>query len=236
MKAYIKTSVGLVRQRNEDSMWISEGDHGLFILADGMGGHRAGDVASSLAARTMAHALASCQAPSSEAFMQAFAAANYAVFRRQKEDVALSGMGTTLTALWEDDETVLLGHVGDSRAYLYRDGVLRQMTQDHSVVGEMLREGVISEKQARSHPFRNVITRAVGTEDTLLPDVFPVLKQPGDVWLLCSDGLTDMAEDAEIAQVLAKKTPEDAADALVDLALGHGGSDNVSVLLLEVEG
>ena len=165
----------------------------------------------------------------------AFRAANHAVFQRQQEDPALAGMGTTMTALWLDGDHVLLGHVGDSRAYAFLNGRLRQISEDHSVVGEMVRSGAITEEQARTHPYRNVITRAVGTENTLRADVAEFLLNPGEVFLLCSDGLTDMATDEEIADVLAHCTPEEAAPALIDLALQHGGRDNVSVLLLEVD-
>lgn len=235
MKAYTQTSIGLVRKRNEDTVWISGGARGLYILADGMGGHKAGDVASALAARTLAEQLYTVDEPSPEAFLQAYALANAAVYERQRGDAALSGMGTTLTALWEGESSVLIAHVGDSRAYLLREGRLRQMTEDHSMVGEMLRAGALTPEQARRHPYRNVITRAVGTDDTLRPDVFKTIKQAGDVWLLCSDGLTDMADDEAIAAVLSTNTPENAARELVELALRNGGSDNVSVLLLEVE-
>lgn len=116
-------------------------------------------------------------------------------------------MGTTMTALWEDQEYVFVGQIGDSRAYLYRDGKLHQITEDQSMVGEMLRAGAITEEQARSHPYRNVITQAVGTEERLSPVVTRILKTPGDIWLLCSDGLTDMARDEEIAAVLADCQP-----------------------------
>ena len=149
--------------------------------------------------------------------------------------MSLSGMGTTMTALWEDQEYVFVGQIGDSRAYLYRDGKLHQITEDQSMVGEMLRAGAITEEQARSHPYRNVITQAVGTEERLSPVVTRILKTPGDIWLLCSDGLTDMARDEEIAAVLADCQPAAAAEELVHLALQHGGTDNVSVLLLEVK-
>ena len=210
MKAYMKTHRGLVREQNEDTICVAEP---LYVLADGMGGHQAGEVASALAARTLCETLRDMQ-PSADALTRGYLAANSAVFARQKEDETLSGMGTTMTALWEDQEYVFVGQIGDSRAYLYRDGKLHQITEDQSMVGEMLRAGAITEEQARSHPYRNVITQAVGTEERLSPVVTRILKTPGDIWLLCSDGLTDMARDEEIAAVLADCQPAAAAEEL----------------------
>ena len=233
MKAYSRTNTGLVRDRNEDTV-LADAEHGIYILADGMGGHQAGEVASALAAETLRDALAG-ESPAAERLHAAFRRANAAVFERQQQDSALNGMGTTMTALWDNGSHVLLGHVGDSRAYLFMNGRLRQISEDHSVVGEMLRSGAITEEQARSHPYRNVITRAVGTEESVRADVVEILKTPGTLWLLCSDGLTDMVTDEQIAETLRQHAPEQAADALVDLALEQGGRDNVSLILLEVE-
>ncbi len=231
MKAYMKTHRGLVREQNEDTVCVSDP---LYVLADGMGGHQAGEVASALAAHTLCETLCNVQ-PSSDALIRGYQTANSTVFGRQKEDKALSGMGTTMTALWEDREYVFVGQIGDSRAYLFRDGKLHQITEDQSMVAEMVRAGAITKEQARNHPYRNVIMQAVGTETRLNPVVTRILKTPGDCWLLCSDGLTDMAKDEEIAAVLAEYPPQEAAEELIRLALAHGGTDNVSVLLLEVE-
>ena len=234
MKAYCKSHTGLVREQNEDTVLVNE-EHGIYILADGMGGHKAGEVASDLAARTLMDALNGQGQPSAERLKTAIRRANSAVYKRQLEDENLSGMGTTLTVLWEKGDHVLLGHVGDSRAYLYGGGRLRQISEDHSMVGEMLRAGAITEEQARTHPYRNVITRAVGTDESVRPDVMEILKSPGEEWLLCSDGLSDMVPDGEIVQVLETCRGEEAVEKLIDLALLHGGHDNVSVLLLEVD-
>ena len=165
----------------------------------------------------------------------AISAANRAVYERQLDDEALSGMGTTLTVLWVRGERALLGHVGDSRAYLWQEGKLSQLSEDHSVVGEMVRAGAIPEAQARSHPYRNVTTRAVGTERSVRADVeeYPLTK--GSSWLLCSDGLTDMVTDGEISRVLGALSGEEAAQRMIDCALANGGRDNVSLILLEVE-
>lgn len=233
MKAYWKSHVGLVRELNEDTVLVDE-DQGIYILADGMGGHKAGEVASLLAATALRDALEH-QTPSLEQLQKGFRQANTAVYQRQLKDSALSGMGTTMTALWDDGDHLLLGHVGDSRAYLYLNGRLRQISEDHSVVGEMVRSGALTEEAAFHHPYRNVITRAVGTDETVRVDVMRLLKSPGSRWLLCSDGLTDLVRDPEIAEALADHSGKDAAERLVELALMNGGKDNVSVLLLEVD-
>ena len=233
MKAYFRSHVGLVREQNEDTVLTDE-QNGLYILADGMGGHQAGEVASLMAATILRDALAD-QEPSVDKLMRGFRRANDAVYEQSLSDSQYSGMGTTMTALWDDGDYLLLGHVGDSRAYVFEDDQLRQVSVDHSVVGEMVRSGAITEAQARTHPYRNVITRAVGTEESIRTDVMELPKQPGARWLLCSDGLTDMVEDAEIADTLRAYTAEAAVDQLIELALLHGGKDNVSVLLLEVD-
>lgn len=233
MKAYYRTHVGLVREQNEDTVLIDE-SHGIYILADGMGGHQAGEVASYLAAVTLRDALAEGE-PSVERLLRGFRQANAAVYERSQEDSQYAGMGTTMTALWDSGDCMLLGHVGDSRAYLFENDALRQVSVDHSVVGEMVRSGAITQAQARTHPYRNVITRAVGTEDTVRTDVMEVLRDPGAKWLLCSDGLTDMVEDEDIARTLREFSGETAVEHLIDLALANGGRDNVSVLLLEVD-
>ena len=233
MKAYALSDTGLVRELNEDTVLVREGKHMLCILADGMGGHRAGEVASALAAKKVADMLSGKQ-PMPADMMQAVLSANRAVYAQQKDNPDQQGMGTTLTALWEDEDSVVIGHVGDSRAYLYRTGRLHQMTEDHSMVGEMLREGLITQDEARSHPYRNVITQAVGTDETVKPDVLRTIKMPGDKWLLCSDGLSDMVEDSEIARVIGQYSAREAAQVLMSMALKNGGRDNVSVILLEV--
>lgn len=233
MKAYYKSHVGLVREQNEDTVLVDE-RRGIFILADGMGGHNAGEVASLLAAETLRDALQG-QTASADLLRLAFRRANRAVFERQLGEESLSGMGTTLTALWEEGDHVLLGHVGDSRAYLYAGGRLRQISEDHSYVADLVRAGAITEEEAFHHPRRNVITRAVGTDESVRADVVEILKAPGEKWLLCSDGLTDLVRDPEIAEILAQFSGQEAVEQLVDKALLYGGKDNVSVLLVEVD-
>ena len=233
MKAYYKSHAGLVREQNEDTVLVDD-RQGIYILADGMGGHQAGEVASLLAATALRDALAE-QTPSAEGMRQGFRAANSAVYQRSLEESEYYGMGTTMTALWDHGDHILLGHVGDSRAYLFRGGRLRQISEDHSFVGDLLRAGAITEDEAFHHPRRNVITRAVGTDETVQADVMEILKTPGEKWLLCSDGLTDLVRDPEIAETLESQDSADAVDRLIELALLNGGKDNVSVLLLEVD-
>lgn len=235
MKAYSVTHTGLVREQNEDTIRVVDGVHGLYILADGMGGHLAGEVASCMTADEIEKRLAKCDAPSTEILREAIAQANAIVYEKQLTEPEMKGMGTTLTVLWEGDEHVFIGHVGDSRAYLLRDGNFRQMTEDHSFVGDLVRAGAITPEAARTHPRRNVITQAVGGDISVKPDVFQILKSPGDRWLLCSDGLTDMAEDQQILSAIAGGVNDDAVQKLLRLALDGGGKDNVSVILLEVE-
>lgn len=235
MKAYPVTHTGLVRPQNEDTVRAVEGLHGLYILADGMGGHQAGEVASQMTCDVLEEQLRDCTEPTLGRLQTAIVQANQAVYEKQKTSPEMQGMGTTLTVLWEGDDHVFVGQVGDSRAYLLRGGKLLQMTEDHSMVGELLRSGAITEEQARVHPYRNVITRAVGTDETVKADVTRFLKERGDIWLLCSDGLTDMVEDWQIERTLLENPLSGAAEKLLDMALANGGKDNVSVMLLEVE-
>ena len=235
MRAYPATHQGLVREQNEDTVRVVDGAHGLYILADGMGGHLAGEVASCMTADEIEKRLRGCDTPSTEILREAILQANAVVYEKQLGDPSLMGMGTTLTVLWEDGEYVYIGHVGDSRAYLLRDGSFRQMTEDHSFVADLVRAGAITPEAARTHPRRNVITQAVGTDIAVKPDVFRIIKTPGDKWLLCSDGLTDMAEDQQILSALDGGVNDETAQKLLQLALDGGGKDNVSVILLEVE-
>ena len=227
MQIYAKTHKGLVRPTNQDSLLVS---HNLYGVADGMGGHRGGETASRIAVQVVRNLLQG-KTPEENSLRISMDAANRRIFDMQRHELALSGMGTTLTVLWENRAELLIAHVGDSRAYLYRDGALSCQTQDHSVVGELLRNHVITPAIAKTHPYRSVITRALGTDPTVEPDILHVEKKAGDVWLVCSDGLYNMVEDAEISEVLGKLSDEPAADRLLELALDHGGHDNVSLLL-----
>ena len=233
MKIASQTNVGLVRASNQDSLLIQEGKHGLFGVADGMGGHKSGDVASRMAVLMLGRVLEGA-APDEALLRAGIEEVNALLFEEQKKDDALSGMGTTLTVIWEDENRILLGHVGDSRAYLMHAGELRQISTDHSMVGEMLRDGLITEAQAKKHPFRNVITRAVGTAESVDVDIMVLEKNPGDRYLLCSDGLTEYVDRVTMQTILQKTPNEEAVEKLMELALQGGGRDNISILIAEV--
>ncbi|MGI6635721.1 MAG: Stp1/IreP family PP2C-type Ser/Thr phosphatase [Christensenellales bacterium] len=232
MKAVMRTHPGKVRPSNQDAAYVSEQGFRLYAVADGMGGHRGGDVASAMAIEGLAQ-LQNAE-PGEQAIRTCFSAINQAIHDRQEAEEALQGMGTTLTLLWETDDSMLLGHVGDSRAYLYRQGRLYQVSRDHSLVGELLRTGVIDKEAAREYPYRHIITRAVGTDSRLACDTAVMDKLAGDRWLLCSDGLTDHVMDEEIQRCLALEDMDAGADELMELALDAGGQDNITLVLLEV--
>ena len=223
-----RTDVGRGRPENEDSLLVDL-DDGLYAVADGMGGHRAGEVASATAIEALKTAYLGGQR-----LDEAVVAANDAVFARAAEDAALRGMGTTLTAMALKDSTALLGHVGDSRAYLMRDGAVTQVTEDHSLVEQLVREGRLSPEEAQNHPQRAIITRALGVDPDVQVDTYRLDLKPGDRLLICSDGLTNMLSDDTIAQTLRRHVdPQQAADTLVDMANQAGGDDNITVVLVD---
>lgn len=225
-----RTHAGWVRPNNQDTLLLAGR---LYGVADGMGGHNGGEVASNGAAAVIGDMLSGLE-PNEKRLESGIQAANRRLYEQQAQDAALSGMGTTVTVLWEGNEEVFVGHVGDSRAYLLRDGVLIQVTQDHSVVAEMMRQGILTKEKAKKHPYRNVITRAVGTSSGIEVDVIRKDKKPGDIWLICSDGLYGMVEESEVESALKTLSLEDAAEHLLKLALDNGGRDNVSLVLLKV--
>ena len=227
MQVYSRTHRGMVRSTNQDTLLIR---NNLFGVADGMGGHLGGETASQLAVQVIENMLSN-KPPSQTILRIGVEAANRRVFERQKYDFALRGMGTTLTFLWESKDIVYIAHVGDSRAYLLRDGKFKCMTNDHSVVGEMIRNNTLTKVEAKVHPYRSVITRAIGTSPVVEVDLLEVKKKPGDVWLICSDGLFNMLEDAEIEDVLVHIREEEAVEKLLELTLERGAEDNVSILL-----
>ena len=231
-RSAVVTDTGRRRRRNEDS-YVCEPP--LFAVADGMGGAQAGEVASRLAAAVLEEA--NGDELREERIVELIQEANRRVFQRSSEDPAASGMGTTMTvAVTGPDGNVSIGHVGDSRAYRIREGGLEQLTKDHSLVGELMRSGKLSPEEAESHPQRSVITRAVGTEPDVDVDTFSVDTEPGDVFLLCSDGLTDMVSDDTIQTVIAAGDGdlERAARKLVEAANSSGGEDNITVLVFEI--
>ena len=233
-RSAVVTDTGRRRRRNEDS-YVREPP--LFAVADGMGGAQAGEVASRLAAAVLEEANGDELAENR--IVELIQEANRRVFRRAHEDPSATGMGTTMTvAVTGRDGTVSIGHVGDSRAYRIRGGRLEQLTKDHSLVGELMRSGKLSPEEAETHPQRSVITRAVGTEPDVDVDTFTVDAEPGDVFLLCSDGLTDMVSDPAIQSLFAERTGdlEDVARRLVEEANSSGGEDNITVVVFEIVG
>lgn len=222
------TDVGQVRPGNEDDLLVDDA-LGLIAVADGMGGHQAGEVASATALEAIRAAAAR-----GTALTEAIEYANSAVFDKAAGDPDLRGMGTTVTA-FTTRNGAQLGHVGDSRAYLLRAGELEQLTTDHSLVEELVREGRLTPEEAAVHPRRSVITRALGIEPTVQVDRIPLDLVTGDRLLLCSDGLTSMLRDDDIAKVL-RRIPEPArvARALIDAANAAGGDDNITVIILDV--
>jgi protein phosphatase len=226
------TDVGRERSGNEDRFLVDEDRH-LYAVADGMGGHRAGEVASATAIETLQDAYRA-----GRALDEAMEEANSAVFAKASSNAEMRGMGTTLTAVaLVDDRTALLGHVGDSRAYLMRDGDVTQVTDDHSLVEQLVREGRLSPEEAARHPQRAIITRALGVDPDVEVDTYRIDLRPGDRILLCSDGLTNMVDDRTIAGLLRRqRDPQQAAKALVDAANRAGGDDNITCVVVDVLG
>ena len=225
------TDVGKVRAVNQDALVVDE-ELCLYGVADGMGGHNGGETASA-GARDGVIAALQGKEPSLDALRDAITAANAAIFQQQAADESLSGMGTTLSVIWMSEHFVYLGHVGDSRVYRFREGKLEQMTDDHSLVGELVRAGYLTPEQAENHPNKNVILRAVGTEEGIDIDLAVEERKPGDLWLICSDGLHGMVKDDKMEALLSVNTAEAAANILMDAALAAGGRDNISVVLVQ---
>ena len=173
------------------------------------------------------------KSPDADTLTEAVKTVNRELWQRQEEDASLSGMGTTLTILWPSKCGMIIGQVGDSRAYLLRNGELKQITNDHSMVADMVRKGVLTEEQAACHPMRNYITRAVGTEENVEIDITIHERKQGDRWLVCSDGLYGMVKKSELCALAAEEDPEQAADKLLQAALEGGGKDNISLVILQ---
>jgi len=227
------SDTGRRRLRNEDA-YICEPP--LFAVADGMGGARAGEIAAGLAAAALEEAGAETRG--AEGVAALITEANRRIWERSLTDPETAGMGTTVTAALVDaaSGTVAIGHVGDSRAYLLRGGAIEQLTTDHSLVAELVESGILTPEEAERHPQRSAITRALGTEPTVDVDAFTVETRAGDVFLLCSDGLSIMVADEDVAAVIeaAERDPARAAEGLVAAANARGGEDNVTVVLFEI--
>ena len=246
-----KTDTGMVREHNEDCFLIMP-ENGIAILADGMGGHLAGEVASAMAIDRVAHYLLNVFAVSdaekapgknsaafeSAALVEAIKSANAAIHDASLTRPEQSGMGTTIVAAAFHNNTLTVAHVGDSRMYRYRNGELSQVTEDHSMVQELLRRGLMTQDEARTSLNRNLVTRALGIDPMVEVDVLQQQFEDGDLYLLCSDGLNDVLTDDEIAAVLAQHpdSMDAAAQQLIADVNARGGPDNVSIVLIHTEG
>lgn len=247
MKAFGLSHVGRQRQHNEDS-WLVESNARLFLVADGMGGHAAGEIASRIAVDSISefilhtkeddgtwpHAYDEHYKRSTNRLVAAVRLANTRVLEAMRKDARLRGMGTTVVACLADDETMSVAHVGDSRAYLIRNGELSRITNDHSWVFEQVQAGMLTEAEAEKHPLRNVITRALGGALSVSPDASEIEVRKGDVYLLCSDGLTGMVPEEEILRVVTQNSDdlEQACQKLIDTANERGGLDNITAVLI----
>lgn len=241
---FAETDSGLMRENNEDSVGFDDAT-GVAVLADGMGGYNAGEVASGMAT-SVVHAemrrwLAESAAMATvqdirRALEICVGNANTAVFRAAHSNAQYSGMGTTLVAGVFRGADLVIGHIGDSRCYRLRDGELIQITRDHSLLQEQIDAGLLTPEQAALSMNKNLVTRALGVDDAVLLEVREHAVEPGDIYLMCSDGLSDMVRDQDIAKILQLPSPpQSRAKALVELANAHGGRDNITVLLVQAE-
>lgn len=229
-----------MRKANEDNLFADANEHrGIFIVADGMGGHAAGEVASEMAVQTITRELADVNdltrpgAPSRVS--EALRLANRTVYQRTVSEVEKLGMGTTASAMLLSDTHYIIGHVGDSRIYLCREGELKQLTRDHSLVQEQVDAGLLTPEQAKRHPQSNVITRCIGMGSEIEPDILEGGAMIGDVFLLASDGLTGMVDDRRITSLLVSRaSPERIVNALIAEANNNGGIDNITAIVVKV--
>ena len=242
------TDVGMKRDHNEDSFLVNEG-LGLFVVADGMGGHAGGETASKLAVQSIERELQSAklrpdnpfestaplaETPLADAFRDAVESACAAIHDTAKLNPQLEGMGTTTVGLLVFDHAALVGHVGDSRAYLFRGADSVQITEDHSLVNEQVLAGLLTKEEAKVSRFKNIITRSVGFEEDVLVDIMGIPLRPGDVFVLCSDGLANLVEMDEIGEMVRSHPLAEVSQRLVDLANARGGDDNITVVAVKV--
>ena len=236
MKVYAITDTGRVRPINEDSFYVPAEGERFCAVADGMGGHNAGEVASALAVETFSRIMRGVKHITAEALYAAVERANDAVFEAALENEGMSGMGTTFSALAVQDETVYIAHVGDSRVYLVRRGAIMQLTTDHTLVEEMVQKGMLTPREARLHPKRNIITRALGTDAHVEIDLIELGVRPGDVFFLCSDGMTNFVEEREILAIACGDADwNEKLKKLLSIALENGGADNITALFAAFE-
>ncbi len=236
-----RTDIGMIRAGNEDSLYADANAwRGLFIVADGMGGHAAGEVASEMAVQIVERELQSVKDlhddTAIERMVHALKEANSKIFERTLSEADKQGMGTTSSVLMLGGSRYVIGQVGDSRIYMLRDGSLSQVTRDHSYVQEQVDAGYLTPEQARYHPYSNVITRCVGASENVEPDTYTGEVKAGDVFLVASDGLTGMVDDRRLHQILlARVKPAQMVDALISEANGRGGLDNITAIVIKVE-
>jgi len=235
-----RTDVGMIRSGNEDNYAVNaNGDRGLFVVADGMGGHAAGEVASEMAVQTLERELAGIrdltEAGMGDRVMEALRLANRNIHDRTITEVDKQGMGTTASVLLVAGGRYMIGQVGDSRVYLLRDGGLHQLTKDHSYVQEQVDAGFLTPEQARYHPYSNVITRCVGASPDVQPDIYQGDVRLGDLFLVASDGLTGMVDDRRLQMLLMSRAePDRKVHALISEANGRGGLDNITAIVVQV--
>ncbi|MEZ0390664.1 MAG: Stp1/IreP family PP2C-type Ser/Thr phosphatase [Pseudobdellovibrionaceae bacterium] len=237
IQVWCRTDKGLKRDSNQDSYLINK-NLGLYIVADGMGGHSGGEVASAMATKVVEDVVYrhhNTSAHPREILSKAYREASNRIYDRASQDSRLTGMGTTMVLCYLKGNSAFVANVGDSRAYLYNKPNFWQLTEDHSLMNEQLRAGVITEDQMKSFMNKNVITRSVGYERDVEVDVLERAIVPGDCFLLCSDGFSGLVPDATAAEILKRTKPEKVADVCVDRALQNGGDDNVTVLYLQVD-
>ncbi len=242
-----KTDVGMKRDHNEDSFLVNE-DLGLYVVCDGMGGHAGGETASRLAVQTIERELLSArlraqdpfvstaalaESPLAAALREAVEGACAAVFRTSRANPELAGMGTTCISLLVNGGRAIVGHVGDSRAYLVREGEVHQLSEDHSLVNEQVRAGLLSSEEARQSRLKNIITRSVGFEEDVLVDVMGLETRPDDRFLLCSDGLSNLVDNVEIRDALLQESLDEVPQRLIKLANARGGDDNITVIAVQ---
>lgn len=236
MKVFSMTDIGRVRQLNEDSYYQPQPGERFCAVADGMGGHNAGEVASAMAVEAFARYMRDVERITPDAMHAAVTRANDEVYRASLESPEVSGMGTTFSALAMEGDNAYIAHVGDSRVYLVRNGAFIQVTIDHTLVEEMVMKGLITVREARVHPKRNIITRALGTDMRVEIDLLQVALKPGDVFFLCSDGLTNCVPDREILYTaVSDRTWEEKLRHLIGVALENGGPDNITAMFAVYE-
>lgn len=244
LDCYGESDIGLVRSNNED-IWSALKEHGFFALADGMGGHKAGEVAAKEAVRFVCSSIEELFTSSEKNWnifdLSSFSKisienANSWVHHLGKKKKDYQGMGTTLCTLLFHQRSLIYGHVGDSRIYRFREGHLDQLTADHSLRNEMIAQGKFDPRESKNFPYKNVLTRAIGTHNDVEAEIHIAPVNPSDVYLMCTDGLTDYVDDQEIATVLKQDlSPEDMTLALIEQAKKRGGNDNITIVMIKVD-